>query len=1171
MYFIKILEDLYHALSTPETNPILYGIDMINLDDIQWSLKPTHIWAIIILITSLIAGFFQVFELINDTKTEQLPIIFSLLSFILLIPTSIGLYKYIYVAKNKPTFSVLQEKFYKEEYKYDSKKRTAAAVAIGLLSTITLTSIIWLTSALITQHKALFKSDEGGIKVLVARLENDKQDELKYTSKILQSLEDLSDSTIAVKLHNEHIKESYGSNYARRIGEMHNADIVIWGYYFPNDELTIYNEIINKDISISFFESPSDANQKYNYFLDKAEQKSFITKSNIKKDLDNSLTLTKSLLSLGSNDFQVADSLLSISIANNSNSNDSTNLYLLRGIARVNSGLNIEAIKDLNIYLQSHSQSEVALLQKSLALGGLGKTEEAVNVLNKLIDISPSNILYLYNKAEYLLGLSRFSDAIETSNSINSTSNYINSLTNMQLGKAYLKLKDLDNADIYLSKADSIYTNSKFPPSELVHYVYIKYWKGITHYEKGQYQESITSFNDALAQDSILSFHFDNNPSDNDHSPSQIKASLFSSIIVTFDDLEDREKTASKILYSSGVSHYKMNLYERARVLLEKAIKLDSLSSNTLSAYCGTMWALKNHQKALSSCSKSLALDSTNVSALVNYSLITLENNQYNKALEFANKAIAADSLNPLPWNTRGLYFSELDSLFLAFDDFQKAIRIDSTFEPAYHNMGKVLYRYGRPDKSIYPFTISIELAPNSPDSYVARSGSWLKGSRCIAALNDAKKAIELGSEDPYAYINLGAAQLCLSQFEDSIISLKEALILDPLNAMAYRNMSRSLHQLGRFKEAHIAMEKAGTLEPSRYEKYDSTKTLGPPISFHEMEDAIPYFEKILEQDTFNVNIAASLGYYYYSSGRHQKAIDIYNKIDEKKLLNNHGLFIRAKAFINNQNHKEARRDLTDLINRDSTKHEYFFTSGGLFKKTKNDSLAIIEYTNAIRINKSNLDYRIERSNAYLRLKKPEKAIFDLDYNLNIDPNHASSLHARSYAYMIQKRYDQAIEDFESLLRSGDKSTSTYSNYSSALLALNKTAKSIEMIDKAIELDSTDIRLAYQKAFILQESEKWNESITAWSNYYAVSESKNNQIRLRPIPVFGLISDNKLTEFPNQAPNLCGHSLYLSIKNKSKEANESADKCISTSLKNNNLELWHLATKLKNNIYDTKP
>ena len=172
----------------------------------------------------------------------------------------------------------------------------------------------------------------------------------------------------------------------------------------------------------------------------------------------------------------------------------------------------------------------------------------------------------------------------------------------------------------------------------------------------------------------------------------------------------------------------------------------------------------------------------------------------FHKAMGFAIKTSKKDA--PSFANFMGVDLGEGGHYREALLFFEKALKIDPKYAPAWNNKGAALYNLGRYEEAITCYEKALEIDPNYTQAW-NNKGVALNGlGRYEEAITCCDRAMELDPKYASALSNKGWALNDLGRYDEAITCCEKALGLDPKCVGAWNNKGVALYKLGRYKEA---------------------------------------------------------------------------------------------------------------------------------------------------------------------------------------------------------------------------------------------------------------------------------------------------------------------------------------------------------------------------------
>lgn len=232
------------------------------------------------------------------------------------------------------------------------------------------------------------------------------------------------------------------------------------------------------------------------------------------------------------------------------------------------------------------------------------------------------------------------------------------------------------------------------------------------------------------------------------------------------------------------------------------------------------------------------------------------------EAVDLCNAVVAADP----KYAVGHAYLSEA----LADDgDFasaksaaETAVDLDPHSADALRALGYAYDAFGRYDDALYHYGRALERDPNMPHVMNAIGRIYLIQGNADNAIKTFQRAVEMDPGNDEAYFQLGGAYQYIGEFGKARVALDKAVELNPLRLKAWTRRGEILFaQRGYFdaiddyrQAITISQQLSQTLTPYDY------LTLGFALQITQnCEQAIPYFNKVLELAPEDANLAESV------------------------------------------------------------------------------------------------------------------------------------------------------------------------------------------------------------------------------------------------------------------------------------------------------------------------
>lgn len=255
-----------------------------------------------------------------------------------------------------------------------------------------------------------------------------------------------------------------------------------------------------------------------------------------------------------------------------------------------------------------------------------------------------------------------------------------------------------------------------------------------------------------------------------------------------------------------------------------------------------------------------------------------VEEESYRRSIKSYTKAIELDDGVAQYHFQRGRSYFKMGEFFLAKNDMDEALFLDSTIAMAYHVRGVYYFMTEN-------YTASIE-----------------DNTKALAYSNDDQELVTA------CYLNRGEAKYLKKDTLGAYEDLKIGLEKDPENIGSLTVMCNVMHDLGKHEEALVNLDKLIELEPKEIGSYVNKgfelEALG------KYEEAIEAYNVAGEIDGREPLVHSNRGHAYYMLKRYDEAMKDLNKSITNQPLNSFAYHTRALIFIENDNTDRACKDL---------------------------------------------------------------------------------------------------------------------------------------------------------------------------------------------------------------------------------------------------------------------
>jgi len=226
----------------------------------------------------------------------------------------------------------------------------------------------------------------------------------------------------------------------------------------------------------------------------------------------------------------------------------------------------------------------------------------------------------------------------------------------------------------------------------------------------------------------------------------------------------------------------------------------------------------------------------------------------------------------PFAYNNRGYayqtFYGDDDK---AFQDYNQAIAIDSTYHQSLSNRGVMHHKRGEYEKAIQDFSRSLRYNPANTDALIGRANTLSMLKRYTEALPDYDQYLTRMPEHAEAWHWRGVAYYHLDKPTEAVNDFRKSLELQPLNDETLYWMGLAMNAQGKHEEAITWFDKTLTANSGRTEAW-----VWKGIAFQTLkrfDEAIAAYSQALGQSPNEVSALYNRAVCYTEQGKFREAL----------------------------------------------------------------------------------------------------------------------------------------------------------------------------------------------------------------------------------------------------------------------------------------------------------
>lgn len=287
-------------------------------------------------------------------------------------------------------------------------------------------------------------------------------------------------------------------------------------------------------------------------------------------------------------------------------------------------------------------------------------------------------------------------------------------------------------------------------------------------------------------------------------------------------------------------------------------------------------------------------------------------------------------------------------------------IKLDSTNADLFATRSRLYLKKGKVDPAFRDISYAIDKNPNDPGLFILLGDIYFITGQKENCLSSYRKA---GAMDPKSLIpvlKLAETHLILQEFETAAQFIDIALNLDINNPKAYYLRGIQRMEMGDTTLALRNLKIAGNLDSNYYETF---MQIGTIYSYLNDTSAIDYYKAALKAQPEEERALFMLGYSYQEKGDYDKAISIYQKINELYPANKRAFYNSGYiSMVEMRDFEVAKDAFRQAIAIDPSYVEAVYNLGRIYEETGDFDLARNQYRQALEL-KTNYPLAIDGLN----------------------------------------------------------------------------------------------------------------------------------------------------------------------------------------------------------------
>ena len=231
----------------------------------------------------------------------------------------------------------------------------------------------------------------------------------------------------------------------------------------------------------------------------------------------------------------------------------------------------------------------------------------------------------------------------------------------------------------------------------------------------------------------------------------------------------------------------------------------------------------------------------------------------------------------------------------------------------------------------------------------------------------------------------------------------------------------------------------------------------------YRMQESVEVLAEVLYLDQFNIELMADLAESHMQVGNTMEAFTLYGTLSRMQPENPYFKTCQARILYKEKQYKESISICEDIAAQDSIPEILTLIADAYNNLGKADS-ALVYYNHILSKRPNHIPTMNKKADILLSAKQYQPVIEMSSEYLKEDPDNMAMLPIYGLALYLNGSYPLSIEQFEHQRDLGDDSYAVHYYLGLNHYMMDNWPRAIEELEKAYQIDSSDVTLVYQLA-----------------------------------------------------------------------------------------------------------
>lgn len=437
-------------------------------------------------------------------------------------------------------------------------------------------------------------------------------------------------------------------------------------------------------------------------------------------------------------------------------------------------------------------------------------------------------------------------------------------------------------------------------------------------------------------------------------------------------------------------------------------------------------------------------------------------------------------------------WYEDKGDLARAITEMRNALRYNEGSASVRVGLASLLEKTGSLREALVEAEEAARIEPKNPEPHWLLANLYfrMQGKDRAAARESLKKAVqeletmcEDAPDDERPYFALGQSYFELGNPEKAIQSFEKFQSLVPSTDAGYLAIAEYYEKRNETEKAIEYVQKALKNQPDAPKSLLTLANLYSRLDRH--KEAAPLFRKLLEVTGDNPSIKRQLASSLLDSGEFGSAQQVLEEIIKAEPQDKESQLLLGRALIGAKEYARAIKLLKDVVEDAPDNFEARFYLGTAYEQSGNPAEAakifalLLERTkdSSVESKANRVVFQQHLAAAYQDLGENEKAIEIYENIVKNDPQpNPRLMFLLINAYRVNRQVDKAVALGKQQYEKNPGDTSLGLVYARALSDAGKTKEGIEILQKMLLADPSNIDIYVNLSQIYLQTEKYSEA-----------------------------------------------------------------------------------------------